>query len=92
MSVVVTYRAPTESEALGRYHIDALGLARHGWVPFAEHRRSVAGEHFLAVTYRRNRAAVSAVIEVLEAILEPATPVRSPRPPRGRKPRGFSRP
>lgn len=73
---VVTYRGPTAAEATGHYHADALARAREGWVPLAEERHAAGGVAELSVTYRRDRVAVAYVVEVLEAILEQAAPIR----------------
>lgn len=73
---VVTYRGPTAAEATSHYHADALARARDGWVPLAEERHAAGGVAELSVTYRRDRVAVVYVVEVLEAILEQAAPIR----------------
>jgi hypothetical protein len=45
-------------------------------VPLAEERHAAGGVAELSVTYRRDRVAVAYVVEVLEAILEQAAPIR----------------
>jgi len=77
---VVAYRAATAAEADHRYHADALARAAQGWVPTYEHRRLLAGQAALAVTYRHDPAATAEIIEVLEALLASATRGRTSRP------------
>ncbi len=79
MSVVVTYRGPTAAAATGRYHADALARARNGWVPIVEDRHRDGADAELAVTYLHDRVALGYVIEVLEAILQPAAPSAASR-------------
>ena len=74
MSVVVTYRGSTAAAATGRYHADALARAHDGWVPVVEERHATRGTAELAVTFRRDRAALAYVVETIEAVLDLASP------------------
>lgn len=79
MSVVVTYRGPTAAAATGQYHADALARAYDGWVPVGEERHASRDEAELAVTFRRDRAAMAYIIETIEAVLDLARPVADAR-------------
>lgn len=79
MSVVVTYRGPTAAAATGQYHADALARAHDGWVPVVEERHATRGAAELAVTFRRDRAAMAYIIETIEAVLDLARPVGDSR-------------
>ena len=74
MSVVVTYRGPTAAAATGCYHADALARAHGGWVPVIEERHTTRGTAELAVTFRRDRAALAYIIETIEAVLHLTPP------------------
>jgi len=79
VSVVVTYRGPTAAAATGQYHADALARAHDGWVPVVEERHATRGAAELAVTFRRDRAAMAYIIETIEAVLDLARPVGDSR-------------
>ena len=81
MSVVVTYRGSTAAAATGQYHADALARAHDGWVPVIEERHGIRGAAELAVTFRRDRAALAYIVETLEAVLDLARPFGESRGP-----------
>jgi len=79
VSVVVTYRGSTASAATGLYHADALARAHDGWVPVVEERHATHGTAELAVTFRRDRAALAYIVETIEAVLDLARPLGEAR-------------